>query len=81
MKKHYKEYKGESYPVRTVTLPKELGGYDVDVADVELYNAMEDDYSTDAMFIDNSIYYYMDSGFIDSDPTDEEIINKLIEVL
>lgn len=50
------------------------------VADYELYVALEDDINArdiDARMIDQDIYFYCDSGFIASDPSDEEIIRYL----
>ena len=57
----------------------------IKVADYELWAAIEDDYEnessarhSEAVGIDNDIYFYCDSGFIASDPTDEQIIEELI---
>ena len=43
---------------------------------------LPDEYEKDnkeAVAIDNSIFFFCDSGFIESDPTDEEIIEYLIK--
>ena len=81
MKKYFEKWKGENFPVREINLPESWGYYNpVDVADVELWNAIEEDYNNgnkEAEEIDNSIFYYCDSGFIASDPTDEKIIKHL----
>lgn len=83
MIKSFVEWNGEKFPVRTINLPDE---YDynnpVDVADYDLYQAYEDEYEKDnkeAVAIDNSIFFFCNSGFIESDPTDEEIIEYLIK--
>lgn len=82
MEKYFKVWNGKEFPVRVVMLPQELGGYKANVADFELWNAIEDAYydgDKTANNIDDYIYYYCDSGFIASDPTDEEIIEYLIK--
>lgn len=83
MKKYFEEWNGKMFPVRTVMLPQELGGFEANVADYELWNAIryyvENLRDLEASRIDNDIYYYCDSGFIASDPTDEEIIDYLIK--
>lgn len=85
MDKHFITYNGIEYPVRTVTLPEdffEMAGQKVDVADVELYHAYEVEYEKGdkhANAIDESIYYFCDSGFVASDPSDEEIVNYLVK--
>lgn len=83
MEKYYEEWKGQKFPVRTVTLPDnffECAGVRVNVTDVDLYHAYEVEYENgdiNARAIDESIYYFCDSGFIASDPSDEEIIRYL----
>lgn len=82
MGKYYEEWYGKKFPVRVVKLPEELGGFVANVADYELWAAIEDDCEEDNAFaisIDNSIYFYCDSGYIASDPTDEEIVEYLRE--
>ena len=86
MEKYYEEWDGKKFPVREIMLPEELGGYNANVADVDLWNAIE--YACDhenhilhseAVDLDREIYYYCDYGFIASDPTDEEIVEYLIK--
>ena len=81
MKKYYEQWKGEKFPVRTITLPESWDYYSpVNVADYELWKAIEEDCDNgnkDAIELDNSIFFFCDSGFIESDPTDEEIIKYL----
>lgn len=82
MNKYYEEWNGKKFPVREVMLPEELGGFVTNVATIELWDAIEDAYNDcnkTANNIDNSIYFYCEYGFIESDPTDEEIIDYLIE--
>lgn len=81
----YIEYKGVQYPVRLVYLMNvEFHGQceNAHIADYELWAAIKDDYDDgveEAIEIDNDIYYYCDSGFIASEPTDDEIIKYLKE--
>lgn len=81
MEKYFEVWDGKKFPVRKIQLPKELGWFVANVADYELWRAIEAYYllDDDARSIDNSIYYYCDSGFIASDPTDEEIVEYLIK--
>lgn len=82
MEKYFEEWNGKKFPVREVMLPEELGGYKANVADVDLWDAIEDDYNngnSEANALDNDIYFYCDYGFIESNPTDEEIIDYLIK--
>lgn len=85
MEKYYEEWKGKQFPVREVMLPvfDDMNGkVNVYVADYELYAALEDDINAkdiDARLIDEDIYFYCDSGFIASDPTDEEIVEYLFK--
>lgn len=86
MDKHFVEYKGEKFPVRTVFLSEETGlvGCDitVDVCDYDLYAAYKEDYENgvkEIVDLDCSIFFFCDSGFIESDPTDEEIVEYLIK--
>lgn len=79
------EYKGVQYPVRLVYLMNvEFHGQceNAYIADVELWAAIESDCDAgvrEAIDIDNDIYFYCDSGFIASEPTDDEIIEYLKE--
>ena len=82
MEKYFEEWNGKKFPVREVMLPQALGGFVAKVADFELWNAIEDAYydgDKTANSIDNDIFYYCDSGFIASDPTDDEIILYIIK--
>ena len=82
MEKYYEEWNGDKFPVRVIQLPEEFGGFEANVADYDLWDAIEEDYNNnnkEAIEIDNSTFYYLDSGFIASDPTDEEIVKYLIE--
>ena len=83
MEKYYEKWKEQLFPVRTVTLPEdffEMAGVKVNVADVDLFHSYELEYENGDMHasaIDESIYFFCDSGFIESDPSDEEIIRYL----
>lgn len=83
MEKYYEEWNGKKYPVRVVSVEEV---FRIRVADYELWEAIDYAYDHDhsknhkrAVEIDNEIFYYCDSGFIDSDPTDEKIIEHLKE--
>ena len=83
MEKYYEEWNGKKYPVRVVSVEKMLR---IKVADYELWAAIDYAYDHDhaknhkrAVEIDYEIFYYCNSGFIDSDPTDEKIIEYLKE--
>lgn len=86
MEKYFEEWNRRKFPVRVIQLPKELGGFETKIADVELWLAIE--YACDheshvrhseAVDLDREIYYYCDSRFIASDPTDKEIFEYLIK--
>ena len=87
MNKYFEEWGGKKFPVREVMFEVCEGMKTmVKVADVELWDAIE--YACDhenhirhseAVDLDNEIYYYCDYGFIASDPTDEEIVEYLIK--
>ena len=84
-KKYFEEWYGKKYPVRVVSLKGIIKGFStIKVADYDLFAAIEYAYDhedaerhLDANVLDNDIYYYCDSGFIASDPSDEEIIKYL----
>ena len=77
-------YKGIEYPIIEIArnlVDSEWKDSDSSVtyiiADIELWLAIEKDYEDDnsaAIEIDNSIFYYCDSGFVASKPTEEEVI-------
>lgn len=77
-------YKGIEYPIIEIArnlVDSEWKDTDSSVtyiiADIELWLAIEKDYENDnsaAIEIDNSIFYYCDSGFVASKPTEEEVI-------
>ena len=76
-------YKGNDYPTIEIALSNvsniesnEL----VTIADYELWAAIEDDYEDgdkEAVWIDNKVYFYCDSGFIASNPTESEVIEYM----
>ena len=76
-------YKGIDYPTIEIALSKvsniesnEL----VTITDYELWAAIEDDYEDgdkEAVWIDNNVYFYCDSGFIASNPTESEVIEYM----
>ena len=81
MEKYYEEWNGKKFPVRTVLLPEELGGYKANVADIDLWDAILEDYkngNSEAYALDIDIYFYCEYGFIESDPTDKEIVEYLL---
>ena len=82
MEKYFEEWNGKKFPVRKIQLPEELGGFVANVADFELWNEIkyhvEQLRDLEASRIDNDIYYYCESGFIASDPTDEDIVEYLL---
>jgi hypothetical protein len=75
---------GKEYEARVINLPPQLGGFKAVVADIELWFAIEEatydeeepNYE-EATEIDNEIYYYLDSGVLSDNMTDEEIIKHL----
>ena len=82
MNKHFEEWNGKKFPVREVKLPEELGGFVANVATIELWDAIEAACNVGGITannIDDSIYFYCEHGFIESDPTDEEIVDYLIK--
>ena len=76
-------YKGIDYPVIEISLSK-VSDIESDelviIADYELWAAIEDDYEDgdkEAAWIDDSVYFYCDSGFIASNPTESEVIEYM----
>ena len=85
MEKYFETYNGIKYPIREVDLSPILEGYGVErIADSNLSIVLAEsteDYSiedADATALDNSIYCYLDSGMIECDPTDAEILLAII---
>lgn len=77
------EYNGIKYPTIEISLSK-VSDIESDeivtIADYELWAAIEDDYEDgdkDAVWLDDKIYYYCDSGFIASNPTEDEVIEYM----
>ncbi len=91
MKRDIITYKGVDYPVIEIArnlIDSEWENADSSftylIADIELWFALEEDYEngdTMAIGIDNSIFYYCDSGFVASEPTEEEVIKYFENVL
>ena len=83
MNEYYEEWDGKQFPVREVMFNVcDDMETTVKVADADLWDAIEEDYNngnSDAHALDNDIYFYCDYGFIESDPTDEEIVEYLIK--
>lgn len=82
MEKYFEEWNGKKFPVRLIQLPEELGGFETKVSGGDLWDAIENAYNDGdktANYIDDSIYFYCERGFIESDPTDEEIVEYLIK--
>ena len=78
---YYIEYKGEKYPARDID---NVPGYEdegtVKVADYSLWEAMVGDYNNedeDAHGLDNEIFAYTENGFLEKNPTDDELRNEL----
>lgn len=76
-------YKGIDYPTIEISLSK-VSDIESDeivtIADCELWVAIEDDYyngDKEAVWLDDKIYFYCDSGFIASNPTESEVIEYM----
>ena len=76
-------YKGIDYPIIEIPLSKvsDIKSDEiVTIVDCELWVAIEDDYyngDKEAVWIDDSVYFYCDSGFIASNPTESEVIEYM----
>lgn len=87
MEKYFEEWDGKKFPVREVMFEVCYGFKAVvKVASIRLLDAIvydceheECDLHLDAIALNNEIYFYCDYGFIESDPTDEEIVEYLIK--
>lgn len=80
-------FRGKEYPVREIDLSPILEGYGVArIAGYELSVALQEatqDYEVEdveATELDNSIYCYMDSGVIESEPTDAELLWQVVKM-
>lgn len=81
MEKYFEEWDGKQFPVREVMFNE----YDVvKVAGEELWDEISYAYENlngrihnAAVELDNEIFFYCEYGFIESDPTDEEIVEYL----
>lgn len=75
-------WNGKVYPVRIINLPEEFGyNNPVTVADGNLFKAYAASYEKgdkDAEALNDSLFMILDCGFIEKDPTDEEIIERMI---
>ena len=91
MKRDIITYKGVEYPV--IEIARNLidsecktadSSFTYILADIKLWFALEEDYENSdslAVDIDNSIFYYCDSGFIASKPSEKKIIKYFENVL
>ena len=86
MERSYIEYKDKRYPVVRISANAIAPGhfenapddYEVTIADWDLWNAIQEDYEKgvrEAIDIDNDIFYYCDSGFIATGPTEGEVVH------
>lgn len=85
------EYKGKIYPTIVTNVDKidenardQNMDYLVTLADWDLWRDIKEDYYKDvidAIDIDNDIYYYCQSGFIASKPTEEQVIEYMKTVI
>jgi len=83
MEKYFEEWNGKKFPVVEVmfNVCEDMDTI-VKVADVDLWDAIEEDYNngnSDAHALDNDIYFYCDYGFIASNPTDKEIVDYMLK--
>ena len=83
MERSFIEYNGVKYPIIEISLSK-VSDIESDeiviIADYELWAAIEDDYEDsdkEAVWFDDKIYFYCDSGFIASNPTESEVIEYM----
>lgn len=83
MKRSNINYKGINYHTIEIALSKvsDIESNEVvTIADYELWAAIEGDCefgNQEAVCIDNEIYFYCDSGFIASNPTENEVIDYM----
>ncbi len=83
MERSFIEYNGVKYPTIEIALSK-VSDIESDeivtIADYELWAAIEDDYEDgdkDAVWLDDNVYFYCDSGFVASNPTESEVIEYM----
>lgn len=86
MSKYYEEWNGKKYPIREVMF-EVCSGMEtlVKVAGIELWDAIEEacehkehPQHAEAYDLNCEIYYYCDYGYIDSNPTDEDIVKRML---
>lgn len=81
----YIDYKEKKYPARDIDkVPEYEDEGTVTVADYALWLAMEDDYNNEdenAHGIDNEVFAYVRPGFLESNPTDDELRSYLNGIL
>ena len=82
MEKYNVTYNGKEYAVREVDLSPILDGYGVErIGSHELSAAIDEDgFTKEGTEVDNTIYCYLDSGVIESDVTDAEILLAIIRM-
>ena len=88
MEKFFKEWRGIKYAVRRILIEQSFGvGPEALVADYGLWCAIKDDFydihsdlHDDAVNLQHSIMLYLESDFINSDPTDEEILEHIYKL-
>ena len=85
MEKQFIEYMGNHYATRDVDISAWFVGYGIEtIADCDLSNAFPKDALTECddqevNDIDADVYFYCNSGFIASNPTDAEIVLELLK--
>ncbi len=81
MEKSFETYNGNQYVIREVDLSPIFEGYGVErIGSYDLSKALQESTQADATELDNSIYCYLDSGVLESDPTDSEILLAIIRM-
>ena len=82
MEKQNITYNGREYAVREVDLSPILDGYGVErIGSHELSAAIDEDgFTKEGTEVDNTIYCYLDSGVLESDVTDAEILLAIIRM-
>lgn len=87
MKKNYIEFEGKKYLAREIDLSPILDGYGTtligcNALSMALHDATDDFTieNQDANDIDNEIYCYLESGVLECDPTDAELLLEVMRV-